>query len=384
MKRKVFFLSGTRADYGLMKSTLRAFAARPELEIGVIVTAMHLATDMGRTVDIIVNDGFRIVDRINSCLAADSTAAMAKSIGLALTGITQTFEREPPDFLVLLGDRGESIAGACAAAIMGIAVVHIHCGDVSEGHVDNLTRFAISQYAHVLMPATASSRARLVGTGVAPKRIFVVGAPGLDDIIAGNFTSPAEVRRHYGLQKRPTIVLLYHPASNELSEVEAHTHEVLEAVSRYRDLQIVVLGCNADAGGRLIMERLKTFGERCFFWRNLPREDYLGLLKSASVLVGNSSSGIIEASSLSLPVVNIGRRQTGRECAENVLHVPTEQNAIAAAIDRALHDKTFHKQVRQAINPYGDGKTGKRIAAILADLPLSQELFIKHYEKSPI
>ena len=255
----------------------------------------------------------------------------------------------------------------------------MHCGDVSEGHIDNLTRFAISQYAHVLMPATPQSRSRLSGCGVPDDRIFVVGAPGLDDIVAGTFTDGLSIRSRLGLDDRDIIVVLYHPASAELTDAASHIRSVLAAVSMADGCQVVVLGGNLDAGGREMLNEIHANPAAFSFWPNLERDDYIGLLSEAAVLVGNSSSGVIESTSLRLPVVNVGSRQAGRECAENVLHVSPDETQVRAAIDRALHDTAFRDQCQHAVSPYGDGRTGARVAETLAALELSPQCRVKRY-----
>lgn len=377
--KRILYLSGTRADYGLMKTVLRAIENHPLLELGIIATAYHLSEEMGNTVALIEQDGFRIVDKIHSCLSSDCSAAMAKGIGLTLAGITQTFEREKPDMLVLLGDRGESLAAACAAALMGIAVVHIHCGDISEGHVDNLTRFAITQYSHILMPATEQSKKRLAGSGVAEKNIHVVGAPGLDDIVNRNFTSKEKLLAKFSLDNRDIITVLYHPASAEEDLSIKNVTTVLSAMGEFDTHQIVVIGGNLDAGGRGILKQIGRNENVYHFFSNLEREDYLGLLDISSVLVGNSSSGIIEAASFQLPVVNIGIRQKGRECAENVIHVDPDKELITKAINKALFDRAFISRLSHLENPYGLGNTGELICNILPSVELDSDLFIKSY-----
>ncbi|MCP3928522.1 MAG: UDP-N-acetylglucosamine 2-epimerase (hydrolyzing), partial [Bacteroidetes bacterium] len=345
-KKRIFYLSGTRADYGLMKTVLTAIDNHPLLDLGIIITALHLTEEMGNTGNEIEEDEFKIVDKIHSCLSSDSAAAMAKGIGLTLSGITQTFEREKPDMLLLLGDRGESLAAACAAAMMDIVVIHIHCGDISEGHIDNLTRFAISQYSHILMPATELSRERLLGTGVDNKNIYVVGAPGLDDIISQNFTIKEELLKKYSLKDKRTITVLYHPASAEKMDFKGNINTVLNAISKFPEYQVVIIGGNIDAGGRTILNEIGKREKVDCFVNNMAREDYLGLLNISSVLVGNSSSGIIESASFNLPVINIGASKKGRTCTDNVIHLNTDENEIKQEVKKALRDTNFTDKLK--------------------------------------
>ena len=366
-------MSGTRADFGLMQRTLRRAAADPRLDLSVCVTGMHLSREHGATVKEVEGAGLRIAGRIATHPVRDG-GDMARAIGEALCGMVDVLRGERPDVVVVLGDRGEMLAGALAAIHLNVPVMHIHGGERS-GTVDELIRHAISKLAHLHCTSTAQARERLVRMGECPEHVFVTGAPGLDGIetlaSAGRDTLCGES----GLDPAGRVALVvFHPVLQEADEAGAQTAELLQAVVDAR-LQALCFMPNNDAGNRAIREALGRFAARpgVRLIEHMQRERFVSWMAAADVMVGNSSAGIIEAASLGLPVVNVGSRQRSRERSENVIDVPAvSREAIGAGIARALHAP------RQRFrNIYGDGRAGERIVELLATLALDRSLLEK-------
>lgn len=377
--RRVLAVTGTRADYGILRPVFRAIQAHPALELGVLVTGMHLASEFGLTVREIERDGFPIAARVDMLLAGDTGGAMAKSLGIGLIGMTQAIEALQPDIVLVLGDRGESLAAAIAAVHLNIPVAHLHGGEVTcGGMVDDVIRWAITDFAHLHLPTTPGAAERLVRRGEAPWRVHVVGAPGLDAALATPLTPREVLARTYGLEPdRPWLLAVQHPVTAEAEQAGKQMVETMEALAAL-GLPTVLIYPNADAGSGAMIEVIQRYRlPHVRVFPSLPSPDYLSLLKEAAALVGNSSSGIIEAPSLGTPAVNIGTRQAGRERGDNVLDVGYDRDEIVAAVRRALHDEDFRRLVSRRRNPYGDGRAAPRIAQLLAEVPLDGRLLRK-------
>jgi GDP/UDP-N,N'-diacetylbacillosamine 2-epimerase (hydrolysing) len=370
--RKVLFVSGTRADFGLLESTLRAAAAHPGLEVGVIATGMHLMAEHGLTVDAIAAAGLDVVARIPVDLASDDAASMARATGRMLIGLTDVFSAQRPDLVLVLGDRGEMLAGALAAAYLGIPVAHVHGGERS-GTIDESVRHAVSKVAHYHFVATDESRERLVRMGESPESIFITGAPGLDGLQELPRQSRATLAADAGLDaSQPTALLVFHPVLQESGASEAQARALVDALAGAQ-MQVVCLLPNADPGNAAIRQRfLAAESPRFRCHAHLPRSTYLAWMAAADVMVGNSSSGIIEAATFGLPVVNVGQRQQLRERSANVLDCSADTAAIGSTLARALAMRGQRFE-----NVYGSGGAGARIVELLATLPLDAALLKK-------
>jgi len=370
--RRILYISGTRADFGLMASTLQQIAAAPELELSLLVTGMHLDPRYGETVHEIEQSGLIISARVPVALDASSGATMARAIGMELCGMVDAMEHERPDMVLLLGDRGEMLAGAIAALHLNIPVIHLHGGERS-GTVDEPVRHAISKLAHYHFTATEEARERLIRMGEKSEHIFVTGAPGLDGIVANNRPQRAELFRSLGFDaQRPLALVVFHPVVQQAAEGMQQTQALMRALLEDCGYQALVLLPNADAGGEAIRAVMQGYiGEGCRTLVHLPREEYLSWLGAADLMVGNSSSGIIEAASLGTAVVNVGDRQNCRERSKNVVDVSPHRAAIVTGIERA------EKMRGPYNNVYGDGHSGVRIVELLASLELDKTLLMK-------
>ena len=397
MKRIVTALTGCRADYGIFRPVLQEINQRADLELNLIVTGMHLLPEYGETIREVEADGFPIAEKIDILLKSDSGAAMVKATALCLLGVTQALERIKPQILLVLGDRDEMLAGAIAAAHMKIAVAHIHGGELS-GSIDGSIRHAISKFAHIHFPVTPQAAHCLAASGEEKWRIFLVGAPGLDDARVGLAVTREELSRELGFPLANEFVLVvFHPVVGEEAASAENFAAILGALSDLGLMSLVFLP-NADAGRNLLLDVLKDFRDSpgIRILTHLPRRFYLGLLAKATLMIGNSSSGIIEAPYFSLPVINLGNRQKGRLRAGNVIDLEDGcgKERIKEAVKRLLtQEKTGEAMVKEKktgeaavkrgksyrkASPYRGG-AGKKIASVLAEIPLDGRLLNKDF-----
>ncbi len=376
--RKVCVLTGTRAEYGLLKPVMTAISKHPSLQLSVLAGGMHLSEEFGYTADEITKDGFRIDGKIQMNPKSDDGFSMAVSVGSGVISTANYLKKINPDIFLVLGDRTEALAGAIAAAYMNIPVAHIHGGDSAMAGLDEPARHAITKFASIHFPATKKSAERIVKMGEDDWRIHVVGAPAVDTILNENIDKK-EIAKKYGLDAgKPFILLLQHSVTTEVKDAESQIRETLSVIAEM-GMQTIAIYPNSDAGGRKIISILKEYERHPFIrtFKSVPHKDYIGFMKTAAVMVGNSSSGIIEAPSLKLPVVNIGTRQAGRERAANVIDVGYDKEQIKKAVRKALYDCNFKKKVRKCKSPYGDGKAGVKIAHILSKVKIDKNLLQK-------
>jgi UDP-hydrolysing UDP-N-acetyl-D-glucosamine 2-epimerase len=303
---------------------------------------------------------------------------MVNFIGKFIQLLTKKVIETKPDIILILGDRGEMLAGAIVGAYLAIPVAHLHGGEITST-VDEFSRHATTKLAHIHFPATEKSAERIVRMGEEPSNVFVVGAPGLDTILNEKMVEPEELAKKYEFDlSKPILLVVQHPVTTEVNDAPDHIHETLDAILELK-YQTVLIYPNADAGGRKMIEVIKEYEQYPFIktFKSIPYKEFLSLMKMASVMVGNSSSGIIEAPSFGLPVVNIGSRQKGRERAENVIDVGYDKEEIKAAIKAALCDVDFKEKVKKCKNPYGDGKAGIKIADVLSKKKIDKEVLQK-------
>lgn len=371
--RRFIYLTGTRADFGLMRSTLTKIHRTPGLALGVLVTGMHLDRRYGGTVREIEESGLPIVARVPVPLLGNDGATMAKAIASTLAGAVDALTSGRPDGLIVLGDRGEMLAGALAALHLNIPVVHFHGGELS-GNVDEPVRHAISKLAHYHFVATPQSRIRLIRMGERPGAVFVTGAPGLDGLKISGLPARVDLARDIGLDPaRPIALVVFHPVVQEAALAARQARELLSALRGRKGLQGLLLLPNADAGSNSIRRVFESAGEGFPHRVHLGRDMFHAWMRAADVMVGNSSSGIIEAASFGLPVVNVGDRQKDRERNRNVIDVPVDKNAILRALQKALRRGRFAGN-----NLYGDGRTGDRVVSLLKRLPLGPAVLKKN------
>jgi UDP-hydrolysing UDP-N-acetyl-D-glucosamine 2-epimerase len=381
-KRKIAVVTGTRAEYGLLYWVLQKIHGDPELILQLVVSGMHLSPEFGLTVKEIEADGFPISEKVEMLLSSDTEVAVSTSIGLGVMGFASAFSRLKPDILVLLGDRFEVLAAATAAMVARIPIAHIHGGESTEGLIDEPIRHAVTKMSHIHFPAVDLYAKRIRQMGEDPEKIFILGAPGLDHIYLTPLPERKDLQKELGIDLTPRVaVITYHPVTLEFSTARQHTANLFTAIQG-RDLTLVFTYANADTGGRVINQMIAEFVKNephAYAFPNLGQRRYLGLLRMADVMVGNSSSGIIEAPSFKLPVVNIGDRQRGRVRAANVIDCGVEQPEISRALDQAL-SKEFRDSLKGLINPYGTGQVSSQIVSKLKQIPLGEELLKKRFK----
>lgn len=378
-QRDVVVLTGTRAEYGLLNSSMEAIEAHEDLSLSIVATGMHLSPRHGMTVEEIREDGFAVDREVLMQVDGDSGTAMAKSLGLGTMGLADAFETLDPEIILLLGDRDEALAGALAGAHMNIPVAHIHGGDAMQGAViDDSIRHSITKFAHLHFPASEQSAERIRKLGEEEWRVTVAGAPGLDDVLADEYLSPHTVCDQYDIDRNKTLgLVVQHPVTTQQGQARAQMAQTLNAVEDSIE-QAVIIYPNSDAGGDQIIAEIesRSFGEEIMTFRSLPRREYLGIMAAADVMIGNSSSGIIEAPSLATPVIDIGPRQKGRERANHTISVAHDDTEIRTAVRECLNE-TIQQKAKTSVNPYEYGGAGERIAQRLAGVDLTEQLLQK-------
>ncbi len=365
-KKRICFVTGTRAEFGLMETTLRAIQRHRQLELQIIATGMHLDRSRGFTLREIRRAGFDV----DSTVAWSNRSSLAAATGQATDGIARTLDRLKSDIVLVVGDRVEAFAGASAGTIDGRVVAHVHGGDRALGQLDDSLRHAITKLAHVHFAASRSSAARILRLGEQRFRVHNVGAPGIDNVAKLASKGACDT---LGLSHGKYALLAYHPTIADDAKECRRAGEIVAALRSFP--QIAIILPNNDPGAAGIVRQWKRLrrDSRVRMIENLARADYLGLLSECAVLVGNSSSGIIEAASFGVPVIDVGDRLKGRESGANVLHVPLESNRIERAASRFLR-RTVRFPRR---NPYGGRGTSRRIADILANLSIDDKLLRK-------
>ena len=376
-KRKIVVTTGTRAEYGILRSILDEIKISKKLELLLIVTGSHFSKKHGFTVNEITKNGYKIYAKIDMTSKIDSKFESTKILGNAIISFSNIFKKLKPDINVILGDRDEMLASAIAAYHMNIPNAHIHGGDKSGG-LDEYTRHAITKLSNIHFAATKKSAKRILRMGEKSDSIFHIGSPSIDQILKNKITKKIELEKKYKIKITGNeILLLQHPVTTELDETEIQIIETLNAIVKLKK-RTIIIGPNLDPGNEIIYKNLMKFAGRydfIKFYPTLPRHDYLGFLKNCGLLVGNSSSGIIESSFFKKPVVNIGTRQQFREKGPNVIDVKYfDQKYISNAIIKALKLKP-NKLKYSSI--YGKGNVSKKIIKHLESMKLNRELLQK-------
>jgi UDP-hydrolysing UDP-N-acetyl-D-glucosamine 2-epimerase len=375
-KRRICFVTGTRAEFGLMRSTLQAIRAHPKLQLQLIATGSHLSKRHGRTIETIRAGGWKI-DAAIPWEGGDGETNNAIQTGKVMAKLAAAFEKLKTDVVLVVGDRVEAFAAAAAGHISGRVVAHIHGGDRALGQVDDALRHAITKLAHIHFPATVASAERLVKLGEERRRINRVGSPGIDGIVREAASWKLIQRAMPGLSKRKYALLVLHPVEGNDKAEHSRAAVVLKAVRAAGFERIVIVYPNNDpgCGGIIRCWREETDIEREIVCRNVERSLFLGLMRDAAVLVGNSSSGIIEAASFGTPVIDIGPRQSGRERSKNVSTIAFNTMAIRRELKRVWNGGNPIRYPKS--NVYGGGGAGKRIAGGLAGMKVEDRVLRK-------
>lgn len=379
-KRLVLAITAIRSEYYLQRPILHSIMNHPELELGLIVTGAHLSPIHGHTIRDIEADGFPIVDRIESLLHSDRDAARLKGAATQLQILSHIIDSRRPDWLFLPGDREEAITLGMCGAYLGLAMAHYGAGDRVVGNVDDMIRHSVSRLAHLLLTTNEDARQRLIRSGEEAWRVSNVGHAGLDRMRDTPILSLAELAAALNVKsiEKPYAVVIQHPLSSEWLDSGAHMTETMEALKQL-GLQTFVSYPNSDPGSNQIIQVIEGYRaeNRVHIFKNVPDVPFINLLRNATVLVGNSSLGLLEAPFLKLPVVNAGNRQTARHHSENVFFVPADRDAIKTQIKDIMENDVTREAVRNCGNPFGDGHTGERVAELLASTPVDARLLNK-------
>jgi len=379
--RTIGVVTVSRSDYSIYLPVLQQIQEDPELRLQLIVAGMHLSPEFGLTVREIEEDGFKIDERIEMLLSSDTPEGIAKSMGLGTIGFAQAYARLHPDILLVLGDRFEMHAATVAALPFKIPVAHIAGGESTEGLIDESIRHSITKMSHLHFSSTEFYARRIIQMGEEPWRVTVSGAPSLDNLRKLQFLSLQQMEAQYGLDlSKPTLIITYHPVTLEYEHTEYHINELLAALQMV-DFHLVFTYPNADTQSRRIIGIIHRFveqHERAKVVINLGTKAYFTLMSHAVAMIGNSSSGIIEAASFKLPVVNIGNRQRGRICGKNVIHVGYSRSEILEGIVKATSSE-FRASLVDLVNPYGDGHAAERIVGRLREIAIDDRLLLKRF-----
>ncbi|KJC50785.1 UDP-N-acetylglucosamine 2-epimerase [Bradyrhizobium sp. LTSP857] len=381
--RKICFVTGSRADFGLLIWPMRAIRQTPGLTLQLVATGMHLSPEFGNTIDNIREEGFDVDEHVETLLSSDTGVGIAKSVGLGVIGFADAFTRLQPDLVVVLGDRFETFAAAQAAMFMRLPMAHLFGGDVTEGAVDESIRHAISKMSHLHFTSNQDSTQRLIQLGEHPSRIHTIGSVGIDAIKHLDLMGRDDIGHAIGMPLGDRNALVtFHPVTVEAGRSVAELGELFAALSTLDPaFRLVFTLANADAEGRALNGRIEAFAAgrpNSIAVASLGQLRYLSLMSQVDVVIGNSSSGILEAPSFDVPTVDIGDRQKGRERAASVFHAAPERGAIASAIAQALQ-----RGHQATVNPYGDGESSRRFSDIIAGIPDFRPLLKKGFYELP-
>lgn len=384
MKKKICVVTGSRADYGVLYHILKRIEAFRDLELLLVVTGMHLSKDYGYTINEIIKDGFSVTARVKMLMSTVDTVDMGNSIGLGITGFIDCLKKLKPDIMLIVGDRYEIFAAAIAAMAINLPIAHVSGGEITEGAIDEQMRHAITKMSHIHFTAIEENARRVIQMGEEPWRVHIVGGPWTDSINNMKRISKNELKEILGLHfDYPTILVTYHSVTLELGNTRFYIRNLLEALDEI-DAEIIFTYPNADAGGQIIISSIKKFIKshpKAKIFKSLGSALYLNLLSHVDLVVGNSSSGVVETQSFKLPVVNIGTRQRGRLVTENIICVSEQKKAILKGIKKGL-SKRFRKNIANMKNPYHRDGAARNIVRVLSGIKMGPALLQKKFISS--
>lgn len=367
--KKICIVTATRAEYGLLKPLIKKISRANNLELQLVVTGMHLSAEFGLTYQEIEEDGYPIKAKIEMLLSSDTPAGITKSMGVALIGFADYFSENQPDMVIILGDRYEMLAVASSAMIARIPIAHIHGGELTEGAIDESIRHSITKMSHLHFTTTEEYRKRVIQLGEQPRTVFNVGALGIENVKTAKLLSRKELENSLNFYfTSQTILVTYHPVTLEEMTAKTQFEKILNVLSRHKEFSVIFTKANSDTDGRIINKMIDDYikdnQDRCKAFTSLGQLRYLSTLQFCSVVVGNSSSGIIEVPSFGIPTVNIGDRQKGRISGKTVIHCGNGEQEIENALNVALSYK-FKTEIKDAANPYEGENTSDKIIEVV-------------------
>jgi GDP/UDP-N,N'-diacetylbacillosamine 2-epimerase (hydrolysing) len=383
-KRKICIVTGTRAEYGLLYWLMKEIKEDTELELQIIATGMHLSPEFGLTYQKIEEDGFQIDEKVEMLLSSDTPVGIAKSVGLGVVGFADALARQKPDIMVVLGDRFEILAAAQTAMIARIPIAHIHGGEVTEGAIDEAIRHAITKMSHFHFTAAEPYRRRVIQLGETPERVLNYGAPGLDNLKKMKLLNRTSFEKAIDFQLgKLSFLVTYHPVTLSDTMPEKSFNELLNAIDQFPEATVIFTKANADTAGRTINNNIEKYVQknpvRTKVFTSMGQLLYLSAIKNADVIIGNSSSGIVEAPAFHKPIVNIGQRQQGRLKADSIIDCEETEQAIVDAIKKGLSAE-FKEILRDTKSPYGQRNASLKIKEYLKKVSLQNILMKKFYD----
>jgi len=380
--RKICVVTGTRAEYGLLTPLMKEIWNDPDLQLQIIATGMHLSPEFGMTVDAIEKE-FTVNKKVEILLSSDTSIGVAKSMGLAQISLAEAYAELSPDILLVLGDRFEILAAVSAALVSNLPIAHLSGGELTYGAIDDSIRHAITKMSHLHFTATEEYRERVIRMGEEPERVFNVGEAGLDNLKNLDLLSKEAFEKSIRFKLgEKNILVTYHPVTQEKDSTKQFSN-LLDALSQRPDIHVIFTKANADAGGRVINQMIDKYAEKrdnCVVFTSLGQLRYLSALQYVDAVVGNSSSGIVEAPSFHIGTINIGNRQEGRTQAESTINVPPTKEAILEALD-TLYSEMFQKKLASVTNPYYQENVSFRIKEILKTCDLTNITKKKFYDR---
>lgn len=375
--KKICVVTGTRAEYGLLFPVIKGISDDNELVLQLIVTGMHLSEEFGNTYKQIEEDGFKIDKKIKLPLSSDSSIGISESIGLGHISFAETFQELKPDILLILGDRTEIFAAASAALIANIPIAHLHGGETTEGAYDEAIRHSITKMSHLHFVAAEVYKNRVIQLGENPKMVFNFGAIGIENIKNLELLSKKELEASLGITFKKNIFLItFHPVTLEKQTSENQINELFSALDKYRDTSFIITKPNSDKNSRIIIKLIDEYVKKtanAHSFRSLNQLRYLSAIKYADLVIGNSSSGIIEAPSFNIPTINIGDRQKGRLMSKSIINCSPEKNDLVNAINIGL-SASFNDSIKNLQSPFGTGNVSKQIIEVLRKTDLTNIL----------
>jgi len=373
MSRKICVVTGTRAEYVLLRWLMAAIRDHDELDLQIIVTGMHLSGEFGHTYKEIEADGFQIYRKVDILLGSDTSVGVSKSIGIGIIGFTDALDNLSPDLLLVLGDRFEIFAAVTAALILRIPVAHLHGGEITQGALDDALRHSITKMSHLHFVATESYRHRVIQLGEQPDKVFKVGGLGIDAISRLKLLDREELENALQLKfKKKNLMITYHPATLEESSATEQFSQILESLKRLADTLLIFTSPNADAGGMEIKRMIEEFvaiHPNAHFFTSLGQRKYFSCVAQVDGVIGNSSSGLLEVPSFHVGTINIGSRQSGRLKASSVIDCEPYEMDIQSALQK-LYSSEYQSQLSEVENPYGEPGAVDRILQIIDSIPL--------------
>ena len=380
INKKISILTATRAEYGLLKPVILKLMAKPGFDVRVVATGMHLSPEFGLTYKDIESDGIPIDEKVEILLSSDTPTGISKTMGLAMMGFADYFARLEPDLLLVLGDRYETLAVCCVAMNQRIPIAHMYGGETTEGAVDESIRHAITKLSYLHFTSTEEYRKRVIQLGETPDRVFCVGAVGIENILQEQLLSKSELEESIGfVLDKPYAVITFHPVTLEGDSSGEQFQELLDVCSHHPEMKFIFSKANADAHGRIINQMIDGYvqeNDNAVAFSSLGMVRYLSAVKYSAMVMGNSSSGLVEAPSFRVPTINIGDRQKGRIQADSVINCKPAFEEIEKAIKLVLSEK-FEEKTRKTINPYGDGNTSDRIVEVVSRFLLEDKIDLK-------